>query len=32
MDRETKFKEAFKTALALVLAYYIALKSDWMNP
>jgi hypothetical protein len=30
MDRVTKFKEAVKTALALVLVYGIALKVGWM--
>ena len=29
---ERRFKEAFKTALAMVLAYGIALSWDWMNP
>ena len=28
----TRFKEAFKTALAMVLAYGIALSWDWENP
>lgn len=32
MDRVTKFKEAFKTGLAMVLVYGIALKLNWMNP
>ena len=32
MDRVTKFKEAVKTGLALMLVYGIALKVNWMNP
>jgi len=28
----TKFKEAIKTALAMVLVYWIALRSGWMDP
>ena len=32
MDRETRFKEAFKTGLSLALVYGIALYFDWMNP
>ena len=29
---DRRLKEAFKTALAMVLAYGIALSWDWMNP
>ena len=29
---DRRIKEAFKTALAMVLAYGIALSWDWMNP
>ena len=32
MNKETKFKEAFKVAFAFVIAYGIALKLSWMNP
>ena len=32
MDRITRFKEAIKTGLALVLVYAIALNLNWMNP
>ncbi len=32
MDRVTKIKEAFKTGLALMRVYGIALKVNWMNP
>jgi len=32
MDKTTKFKEAFKVALAFTIAYGIALKLSWMNP
>ena len=32
MDRVTKFQEAFKTALALVIAVGIALAMDWEKP
>ena len=32
MTLSTRFKEAFKTALAMVLAYGIALSMDWEKP
>jgi uncharacterized membrane protein YccC len=32
MDKTTKFKEAFKVALAFTIAYGVALKLSWMNP
>jgi len=32
VDRVTRFKEAVKTGLALMLVYGIALKVNWMNP
>ena len=32
MDRVTKFQEAFKTALAVVIAVGIALAMDWDKP
>ncbi len=32
MDKTTKFKEAFKIALAFALVYGIALKVNWMSP
>lgn len=32
MDKTTKFKEAFKVALAFALVYGIALKVNWLSP
>ena len=32
MDKTTKFKEAFKFALAFALVYGIALKVNWLSP
>ena len=32
MDKKTKFKEAFKIALAFALVYAIALKVNWLSP
>lgn len=32
MDNTSKFKEAFKFALAFALVYGIALKVNWMSP
>ncbi|PLW93821.1 MAG: hypothetical protein C0591_13865, partial [Marinilabiliales bacterium] len=32
MDKKTKFKEAFKFALAFALVYGIALKVNWLSP
>jgi uncharacterized membrane protein YccC len=32
MNRLIRFKEAFKTGLAMAVAYGIALQLDWMNP
>ena len=32
MSRTDRIKEAIKVALAFVVAYWIALRFDWMNP
>jgi uncharacterized membrane protein YccC len=32
MDKPSKFKEAFKIALAFALVYAIALKVNWISP
>ena len=32
MKLDTRFKEAFKVALAFAMVYGIALKMSWMNP
>ena len=32
MDRVTQFKEAIKVSLAMVIAYYVAMRFAWLNP
>ena len=32
MDRVTEFKEAIKVGLAMTVAYYVALRFEWMSP
>ena len=32
MDKSTQYKQAFKTALAVAIAYGLALKFNWINP